>query len=56
MRERDRALAREIDVASKAVETCLGLLLSRQDIRVEWYIVVLIVVEIALTMYTIRCR
>ena len=56
LRERDRALARKIDVASKTVETYLGLLLSRQNIRVEWYIVVLIVVEIALTLYTMWGR
>jgi uncharacterized Rmd1/YagE family protein len=56
LRERDRALARKIEVASNTVETYLNLLLSRQNIRVEWYIVVLIVVEIALTLYTLWGR
>jgi uncharacterized Rmd1/YagE family protein len=56
LRERDRALARKIEVASNTVETYLGLLLSRQNIRVEWYIVVLIVIEIALTLYTLWGR
>jgi uncharacterized Rmd1/YagE family protein len=56
LRERDRALARKIEVASNTVETYLNLLLSRQNIRVEWYIVVLIVIEIALTLYTLWGR
>jgi hypothetical protein len=47
LRERDRALAQDRGRVQD-VETYLGLLLSRQNIRVEWYIVVLIIVEIAL--------
>lgn len=56
LRDRDRALARKLEVASDTVETYLNLLLSRQNIRVEWYIVILIVVEIALTLYTMSGR
>lgn len=51
LRERDRALARKLDVASRTVETYLGLLQSRQSLRVEWYIVLLILVEIVLGLY-----
>ena len=56
LRERDRALARKLDVASNTVETYLNLLLSRQNIRVEWYIVLLIVFEIGLTLYAMSGR
>jgi uncharacterized Rmd1/YagE family protein len=51
LRERDRALARKLEVASDTVETYLNLLQSRQSIRVEWYIVLLILVEILLGLY-----
>ena len=51
LRERDRALARKLEVASDTVETYLGLLQNRQSLRVEWYIVLLILVEIILGLY-----
>lgn len=51
LRDRDRALARKLEVASDTVETYLNLLQSRQSIRVEWYIVALIVMEILLGLY-----
>ena len=51
LRDRDRALARKLEVASDTVETYLGLLQSRQSLRVEWYIVLLILVEIVLGLY-----
>jgi uncharacterized Rmd1/YagE family protein len=51
LRERDRALARKLEVASNTVETYLGLLQNRQSLRVEWYIVILILVEVVLGLY-----
>jgi required for meiotic nuclear division protein 1 len=51
LRERDRALSRKLDIASRTVETYLDLIQTRQGLRVEWYIVILIVVEIALGVY-----
>ena len=51
LRERDRALARKLEVASNTVETYLGLLQNRQSLRVEWYIVLLILVEVVLGLY-----
>ena len=51
LRERDRALARKVELASNTVETYLGLLQNRQSLRVEWYIVALILVEIVLGLY-----
>lgn len=49
--ERHRALERKLELVSKTAETLLDLLQSRRSLRVEWYIVILIVVEILLTVY-----
>ncbi|HUZ74179.1 MAG TPA: RMD1 family protein [Stellaceae bacterium] len=51
LRERDRALDRKLDVISRTAETLLSLLQSRSSLRVEWYIVALIVAELALSLY-----
>ena len=49
--ERDRALTRKLDLIAQTASTALGLLQARRSLRVEWYIVLLIVVEIFLTLY-----
>ncbi len=49
--ERDTALSRKLALISQTAETALGLLQARSSLRVEWYIVILIVVEIVLTLY-----
>jgi uncharacterized Rmd1/YagE family protein len=36
---------------SRTIETVLDLLNQRRSLRVEWYIVILIVIEIGLTLY-----
>jgi len=51
LRDRDRALDRKLDVISRTVETLLGLVQARSSLRVEWYIVLLIVAELALSIY-----
>jgi required for meiotic nuclear division protein 1 len=51
LRDRDRALDRKLDVISRTVETLLGLVQTRSSLRVEWYIVVLIVAELLLSTY-----
>ena len=51
LRERDNALARKIDLVSRTAQTALELLQARRSLRVEWYIVILIVVEILLTLF-----
>jgi uncharacterized Rmd1/YagE family protein len=51
LRERDRALDRKLDVISRTVETLLGLVQTRSSLRVEWYIVLLIVAELVLSIY-----
>ena len=51
LRERDRALDRKLDVISRTVETLLGLVQTRSSLRVEGYIVLLIVAEVLLSTY-----
>jgi required for meiotic nuclear division protein 1 len=51
LRERDRALDRKLDIVSRTVETLLGLVQTRSSLRVEWYIVILIVLELLLSTY-----
>ena len=51
LRDRGRALDRKLDVISRTVETLLGLVQTRSSLRVEWYIVLLIVAELLLTTY-----
>ena len=49
--ERDQALGRKLALISRTAETVLGLLHHRRTLRVEWYIVILIVIEIILSLY-----
>jgi uncharacterized Rmd1/YagE family protein len=56
LRDRDRALDRKLDIVSRTVETLLGLVQTRSSMRVEWYIVALIVAEIALSLYPMLLR
>ena len=51
LRDRGRALDRKLDIISRTVETLLGLVQTRSSLRVEWYIVVLIVAELLLSTY-----
>jgi len=52
LRDRGRALDRKLELISRTAETMLGLLQSRSSLRVEWYIVLLIVAELLLTLYS----
>jgi uncharacterized Rmd1/YagE family protein len=45
------ALDRKLGLISRTVETQVDLLQNKRALRVEWYIVVLIVIEIFLTLY-----
>ncbi len=49
--ERQLVLERKLDLVSRTARTMLELLQTQHSLRVEWYIVVLIVVEILLTLY-----
>jgi uncharacterized Rmd1/YagE family protein len=51
IRERHDALERKLGVLSGTAEKLLHLIQSRHALRVEWYIVALIVFEVALTLY-----
>ncbi len=51
LRDRDRALDRKFDVISRTAETLLSILQNRSSLRVEWYILALIVAELALSLY-----
>jgi uncharacterized Rmd1/YagE family protein len=50
--ERAAILDRKLELISRTVETILDLLQKQQSMRVEWYIVVLILVEIFLSLYS----
>ena len=56
LRERHIALERKLDLIARTAETLLGLLQSKRSLRVEWYIVILIVAEILLTLYEMFFR
>ena len=51
LRDRDRALDRKLDIVARTVETLLSLVQTRSSMRVEWYIVLLIVAELVLSLY-----
>ncbi len=51
IRERHLALERKLDLISRTAETALELMQHNVTLRVEWYIVILIVVEILLSLY-----
>ena len=54
--ERQVALERKLDLVNGTAGTLLELLQSRRSLRVEWYIVILIVIEIGLTLYELFFR
>ena len=51
VRERLAVMERKLDLAGRTVLTLVDLINARHSLRVEWYIVALIVVEILLTLY-----
>jgi uncharacterized Rmd1/YagE family protein len=51
IRERHTALERKLQLISRTAETVLDLLQHNSGLRVEWYVVSLIVVEILLSLY-----
>jgi len=56
LKERAIALERKLDVVSKTAQLFLNLLYDRRSLRVEWYIVALIIVEIFLTLFDLHRR
>jgi uncharacterized Rmd1/YagE family protein len=51
LRERYRALEHKLDLISRTAETVLELIHNKRSSRVEWYIVILIMVEIVLYLF-----
>jgi uncharacterized Rmd1/YagE family protein len=51
LRDRDIALTRKLEFISDTAQTYLDLLQTRQSLRLEWYIIFLIFVEIVLSVY-----
>jgi uncharacterized Rmd1/YagE family protein len=51
LRERHRAIERKLELISRTAETALELLHNRRSLRVEWYIVILILIEIVMLLY-----
>jgi uncharacterized Rmd1/YagE family protein len=56
LRERAAMLDRKLELIARTVSTVLDLLQHRRSLRVEWYIVILIVVEIVLLVYDMFVR
>lgn len=56
IRERHAAIERKLNLISQTAHTVLELLNSKHSLRVEWYIVLLIVIEILLTLYQLFLR
>ncbi|MBD2023218.1 RMD1 family protein, partial [Leptolyngbya sp. FACHB-711] len=53
IRERHQALERKLNLITQTAETVLELLQHNTGLRVEWYVVVLIVVEVLLSVYDV---
>ena len=56
IRERHLALERKLKLIARTAQTIVQLLQHRRSLRVEWYIVALIVLEIFLTLYDLFLR
>lgn len=56
LQERHAALEQKLGLVARTARTLLDTLNTRHSLRVEWYIVILIVVEIVLTLYELFFR
>lgn len=56
IRERHQALERKLDLIYRTSQTVLELMEHKTSLRVEWYIVILIVVEVILSVYELFIR
>lgn len=54
--ERHTALERKLNLISQTAETLLDVLNNRHALRLEWYIIILIVAELILSLYDIFLR
>jgi uncharacterized Rmd1/YagE family protein len=51
LHSRDRAVTRKLDLLGRSANNLLEMLASRRSLHVEWYIVILIVLEIVILLY-----
>jgi uncharacterized Rmd1/YagE family protein len=51
IRERHTALERKLDLVARTAETALDIQQQNTGLRLEWYVVILIVIEILLSLY-----
>jgi uncharacterized Rmd1/YagE family protein len=56
LKERHLALERKLSLTAQNAETLLDILRNERSHRVEWYIVILIILEILLTLYQMFVR
>lgn len=56
LKERTHALERKLELITRTAETLLDLLQAQRSLRVEWYITILIVIEIGFTIYELFLR
>ena len=56
LKERNQGLDRKLELISRTVVTLQGLLQNRSSTRLEWYIVLLIVAEIALSIFALFAK
>lgn len=54
--DRFEAVESKLDLIGRTIQTAIDLIQSRRSLRVEWYIVILIVFEIVLTLYEMFIR
>jgi uncharacterized Rmd1/YagE family protein len=54
--DRYEAVESKLDLIGRTIQTAVNLVQSRRSLRVEWYIVILIVFEIILTLYEMFIR
>ncbi|MGF1568098.1 MAG: RMD1 family protein [Nodosilinea sp.] len=56
IQERHSVLERKLDLVSRTAETVLDLQRHRTGLRLEWYVVILIVAEVLLSLYDVFMR
>ncbi|MBE9156669.1 RMD1 family protein [Nodosilinea sp. LEGE 06152] len=56
IRDRHSALERKLDLVSRTAETVLDLQRQQTGLRLEWYVVLLIVIEVLLSLYDLFIR
>jgi uncharacterized Rmd1/YagE family protein len=54
--DRYEAVEAKLNLIGRTIQTAIDLVQSRRSLRVEWYIVILIVFEIVLTLYEMFVR